>query len=135
MSKLGCSCGHVIVDQTDDLAYKASLMRDGHEEALYEGIGHLSQAFQVAAEAGSLDQLLDRTYGKTAWRPKARDYLGDRLCNLYAASSTCVYECQNCGRLWVQRGAEHRFVSFAPDSGTYEAVLAVEPSRSPVMGE
>lgn len=67
--------------------------------------------------------------------PRREITSGTGCATFYAASSTCVYECQNCGRLWVQRGAENRFVSFAPDSGTYEAVLAVEPSRSPVMGE
>jgi len=28
MSKLGCVCGHVIVDQTDQIPYKASFITD-----------------------------------------------------------------------------------------------------------
>lgn len=30
MSKLGCVCGHVIRDQTDNLPYKGFILRDKH---------------------------------------------------------------------------------------------------------
>ncbi|NBF12143.1 hypothetical protein [Pseudomonas sp. Fl4BN1] len=129
MSKFGCTCGHVIVDQTDNLPYKASLVRDGHEEALYDALTSLSKALLMAVEAGRLDELMDQTYGKTSWRPKVTEYIQDQFSSLNIAHSSCVYECQNCGRLWVECGRENRFVSYAPDSGRYQAVLAVEPDQ------
>lgn len=38
MSKLGCTCGHIIRDQTDRLPYKARFLRDYDTDAVYEAI-------------------------------------------------------------------------------------------------
>lgn len=52
MSKLECSCGHVIRDQSDDLRYKAYFLRDFDEPALFDPITKESQAL-VEAERSS----------------------------------------------------------------------------------
>jgi hypothetical protein len=38
MSKLGCTCGHVIRDQADQLPYKGHLFKDQDKEVVLEGI-------------------------------------------------------------------------------------------------
>lgn len=124
MSKLGCICGHVIVDQTDDLPYKASLLRDQEEEAFHQRTADSVQRLLNAVSNGSLDQLIDQQYGKTPWRPKPDEVFQDRFSGIQAASMTALYECQSCGRLWVQQPGSQRFASFTPDSGKYLAVLA-----------
>ncbi len=34
-----------------------------------------------------------------------------------------AYECEMCGRLWINRKGSNEFLSYAPDSNQYEAVL------------
>ncbi|QFT20680.1 hypothetical protein FIV02_03710 [Pseudomonas sp. THAF187a] len=38
-----------------------------------------------------------------------------------------AYECQLCGKLWVQKEV-NSFMPFNPESGVYEAVLSVNPA-------
>ncbi|POA57373.1 MULTISPECIES: hypothetical protein [Pseudomonas] len=126
MSKLACRCGHVIVDQTDDLPYKAAILPNGQEQEFFTGAAQLANDLLVAASAGKVDELLDREYAKGPWRPRPTEYFEDRLSSVYLACTSTAYECSRCGRLWLQKPGLEDFVSFAPDSGHYEAVLAVD---------
>lgn len=90
MSKLLCKCGHVIVDQTDDLPYKSELIRDQDWENVW---GALASQRSLDAEA-----------------------LTDFIIGLKMKYTRDVYECPSCGRLWVQLEPEKNiFRSFAPE--------------------
>ncbi|WP_139362354.1 hypothetical protein [Hymenobacter sp. CRA2] len=52
MGKLLCNCGHVIVDQTDDLSYKANLLPDQHQEFLYEILPNALAGLVKATQEG-----------------------------------------------------------------------------------
>lgn len=128
MSKLVCRCGHIIVDQTDDLPYKAALLREQHEEVFFSDASLLANELLTAASAGSVDELLERHYGRGGWRPRPTEFFGDKFTSLYLASISTVYECECCGRLWVQKKGVNSFVCFTPESGRYESILS---SRTP----
>lgn len=36
-----------------------------------------------------------------------------------------AYECEACGRLWLNRKGSNGFLSYSPDSNRYEGVLAL----------
>ena len=127
MSKLACTCGNTIRDQTDSLPYKASLIKDQQEERL---IGDLAQEMNfllTAAKAGSLEAYLNERYGNTPWSPKAAEACYDIIGSKLLSNSLVAYECQSCGKLWIQKGV-NGFVPFNPESGAYEAVLSADSS-------
>lgn len=35
-----------------------------------------------------------------------------------------AYECEACGRLWLNRKGSNAFLSYSPDSNRYEGVLS-----------
>ncbi|EPL03271.1 hypothetical protein [Pseudomonas sp. CF161] len=131
MSKLACCCGHVIVDQTDDLPYKASLLRDQEQSIFQERTQDSVKRLLQAVSNDGLEQLIAEQYGNTPWRPRPDELFQDQFTSIQVASMTCLYECQNCGRLWVQRAGSQQFASFAPDSGQYLAVLANPVPETP----
>ena len=55
MSKLGCICGHTIVDQTDNIPYKAYFIRDQDQESV-SGYADAVAAFIDAIGKGKRDQ-------------------------------------------------------------------------------
>lgn len=75
MSKLVCRCGHIIVDQTDDLPYKAALLREQHEEVFFSDASLLADELLAAASAGSVDELLERHYGRGGLAAQAHGVL------------------------------------------------------------
>lgn len=90
MSKLLCKCGHVIVDQTDELPHKGELIRDQDWENVW---GAIASQSELDAEA-----------------------LMDFVIGLKIKYTRDVYECQACGRLWVQiEPEENAFRSYMPD--------------------
>ncbi|WP_339471122.1 hypothetical protein [Pseudomonas sp. EL_65y_Pfl1_R83] len=124
MSKLGCKCGHVITDQTDSLPYKASLLRDEVENEFWEEVHGELKSFVAAAESGDKVAIAEK-FGELTPLLSATDELQGRISSIYIHRMSTAYECQNCGRLWVQRDASERFVYYVPEKGAYAAILEV----------
>jgi hypothetical protein len=125
MSKLGCTCGHVICDQSDLLPYKGRVLKDQDREAVLEGI-----ASDVALYIKSLlsedkgewiaqfPWLQGKENGAVIWG------IMTQYCLKYPVD---LYECENCGRLWVQKSVNSQeFVSYVPESSEIRAVLQSE---------
>jgi len=129
MSKLGCKCGHVIVDQTDSLPYKASLLRNEVENAFWEEVNHELKPLMTAAESGDKAVIAEAFGGFAPW-VNATDELESRISSLYTHQTLDVYECTNCGRLWVQKGAGNQFVSYVPEEDGYQAILSATSGDS-----
>ncbi|MCU0121758.1 hypothetical protein N8H74_26150 [Pseudomonas sp. B2M1-30] len=98
MSKLGCKCGYVIVDQTDSLPYKARLLRDEAEEAYWREFERQIKTFVAAVEAGDKACYVAE-YGTHSPWIKSSDLLINRLSSIQAHHETTIYECKGCGRL------------------------------------
>ena len=124
MSKLGCKCGHVIVDQTDSLPYKASLFRDQAENAFWDEMRLEIEPLVAAAESQDTAAIA-QAYGEFGpWVNTAENVEG-RIGSIHARRLTAVYECQGCGRLWLEKTAGGGFVSFIPEEGGYQAILSL----------
>ena len=86
MTKLLCKCEHVISDTTDDLPYKGEIVADADWEAVWGRISELGAA-----------GIADFT---------------DKISAIRLEHCRTAYECQNCGRLWVQKSpGSNTFVS------------------------
>lgn len=129
MSKLGCKCGHVIIDQTDSLAYKANLLRGEDEDVVWDDVRRALQPWLEAAESRDKAAVADASGEFRPW-VNATDQLEMRISSIHAQRMSTVYECLNCGRLWVQKDASNRFISYAPDEGGYQAILSAASGES-----
>jgi hypothetical protein len=129
VSKFGCTCGHAIVDQTDYLAYKGQALKDQDHEAFFAGSADALVEFLAGVRSGDLAEwhgkwpfLCGKTDKHVAWTLMAwfwRQFAVD------------VYECGQCGRLWVQEGTEsQRFVPFLPEDASASRVLPSEQFRA-----
>lgn len=51
------------------------------------------------------------------------ELIANQITSNYIKFRHKMLECRNCGRLWMQRNNENKYVSFLPESGKYEAIL------------
>ncbi|MFL1501934.1 hypothetical protein ACI77J_28915 [Pseudomonas sp. O64] len=129
MSKLRCKCGHVIVDQTDSLPYKASLLRDEAENAFWDEVHQALKPLMEAAESGDQVKIADAFSELSPW-VNATEELESRIYSIHAHRMSAVYECSMCGRLWVQKDGSSQFASYVPEEGGYGAILSVASGDS-----
>lgn len=137
MSKLGCICGHVIRDQTDRLPYKAGFLRDFDREMVFDAIERECESLVAAVVVGDREAWLQRHYGGIYPRdlPNGAVFHDFVLCLLTEYMGT-AYECEACGRLWVQRpGTDNEFAAFVPESGRAEHVLRSSRDERPSTQE
>lgn len=111
-----CTCGHIIRDQTDSLPYKAKFFADEDEEAIFEAVIESLEAFMTARETGKQDEFLDTHFGETY--PKEIDtksILDDLLLGVSLAAR-CIYECENCGRIFFEKHPEEaQLIRYVPE--------------------
>ena len=127
--KLQCECGHLIVDQTDYLPYKARLAKDQDYNRTW-----------AAARDDLAELLAGDDKKREAWvaerfpglsTASAAAVLGAYFTRMQRAYMPLIYECQQCGRLMIERGpGTNTYVSFTPSSGRLEHILA-SPQVSP----
>ena len=67
MSKMGCACGHVIRDQTDDLPYKATVLPDQRLYSFFEWVTEETQSYVGAALANAETGCSPRATRPTTW--------------------------------------------------------------------
>lgn len=105
MSILGCTCGHVITDQTDGLPYKASLLRDEVENEFWDEVHRELKPLVEAAESGDKAAIAD-AFGEFSPWFSAADKLQDRISSLYIRRMSSAYECLRVPELWTPLGAK-----------------------------
>jgi hypothetical protein len=98
--KFKCFCGNIIRDQTDNLPYKARYFADEDYEATYGDLvtflAHLVEATAKGEQAA---------FRETYPNPKELDiaaFISDNIAGFQARFGRFLYECEQCGRLWLQ---------------------------------
>jgi hypothetical protein len=119
MSKLGCVCGHVIRDQTDDIAYKARFVRDQDYEGFYAYAGDIA-AFIAATQAGQRSQWI-RQYFSDSYPTDIPDasIVNDIVGKYELEFEGDLYQCENCGRVKIQVQDKNLFTSFVPEDENF----------------
>ena len=128
MSKFSCTCGHIIRDQADNLPYKGQVLKDQDWEAFCGGTADALTEYLAGVRSGDLAEF------ERKWpflRGKTDEHVAWALLGwFWRRFSVDVYECEQCGRLWVQAGsASQRFVPFVPEEPSAGQVLPSEHSR------
>ena len=96
--KIGCTCGGIVVDQTDDLPNKAHMISDRDWHAFWVQI---EEAMKASEKHGYSYQLFDQIVDP----------------------SQQVWECQDCGRLFFAKDESNMTDVFRPDDGQPKKVL------------
>jgi len=78
--KISCSCGKILVDQTDDLPYKAHIIPDQHYFGLLEAI--------------------DDAIENSGPSPSDKEAAAMRVRNLIGKITKLAWQCGVCGRLY-----------------------------------
>jgi hypothetical protein len=108
--KIGCHCGAVIFDQTDDLAHKGHLIPDQNWFETYD-----------AMDAEVIDRLAAGEISKEDAYMQAR-----RVISRFART---VYECRECGRLYIDD--RHRDLQcYTPADNSAKEILRYKESKS-----
>ena len=127
VSHLKCLCGHTITDRTDFLPYKAYIRKDEETEKPVQLLaGALAQYWEAREHGTDADFIRSfsiqwgRGTGFGDW--EIDRLMGSPLAEVLSALISMVwndferdmYECEECGRLWLQAGVQ-RWVSYAPE--------------------
>ncbi|WP_027710088.1 hypothetical protein [Zooshikella ganghwensis] len=101
MSKIGCNCGHVIVDQTDYIPYKAGYIPDTVSCDLVEVVS--DEIIEKVKEAG-IENILNEDIADILWS------------RIFYQNSKQIYECEKCGSILIEKIEEDNvFHKFKPD--------------------
>ena len=111
MGKFLCRCGHIIVDQTDDLPYKGYFIKDTNVEELYEVLDHINDLIH-AVKANKREEWIIQHFGHPNSAPELSD--GDLIHDLWLRklNVSTVYNCENSGRILFEQGEENRFKTY-----------------------
>lgn len=141
MSKLRCICDHIIVDQSFHLPYKAEFIPDEDGGDDMEAVADALTASILAREKGQGESFL-RTYFGEDWSYRiyppnsdAESILSnivfDMITGVAGHSGRLIYECEQCGRLWVQKHVEYDknvYGSYVPE-GAIRGALQSQHKR------
>ncbi len=115
MSKLGCICGHTIVDQTDHLAYKAEFIRNQDLDIIDKRIDDIA-SFIEAVKNGNRDNWLYSYFGSEIYKTASDNSIVFDLISRHTLNyESIIYQCEKCGRVKIQVGNTNNFLSFAPE--------------------
>ena len=125
MSKLGCKCGHVIVDQTDCLPYKGEIIPD---KTFYDFFDKISDGIESLVEAtknGKRKEWIEQNFAAPPYPMDLTDaqMIGDIFSNFYNDLIKRIYQCENCGRIWIQVQNTNNYVPFLPETADWKDIL------------
>jgi hypothetical protein len=137
MSKIGCTCGHVIRDNTDFLPYKTYIREDEDTEKPIELLATVLARFWEAREqqresAFIRDLFISRgeAVSGAEWYVEylkgkpLPEVLFSLILPFWNHYDRVIYECEECGRLWVEVEEKANefvgitYVPYAPETDT-----------------
>jgi hypothetical protein len=137
MSKLGCDCGGVISDTTNDIPHKGAIIRDQDTQRIFdEGIAKDVDSFIEAISQGKREEWM-RGYFLPAY-PFASisnlEVVSDIISRRVLERQLDIYQCSSCGSIKIQNeSSSNMFSSFAAkewQEGS-ESILKSEGEETP----
>ena len=127
MSKLRCNCNHVISDTTDNLPYKADLIPDQSFYVAFDRIEEVIDSLIEATKRNERNVWIENQFGKQYPKDLTDTQM---ICDIFTSRVTdlgkTIYQCENCGRILIQKGHTDRFISFAPENSDWKDILTAE---------
>jgi len=152
MSSLQCSCGYLIIDRTDSIPYKGyfyadnALKKKGElEEKAIEMMKNLYEAAQNGVLVQFIYDVFLPLYGAFSEQENERYQEAEQfaaqgipqLCyqimnefdsKFIAQYVRIMYECPNCGRLYVEK--QGKYYGYTPDEDI-RGLLSIKPFEAP----
>ena len=125
MAKLKCHCGHIIVDQSDNLPYKGYIISDTELESVSSV---LTDAIDSLSTATQQSKRLEWIKGKFAVPPYPIDIsdsamIHDIISDLLVDKKQDIFECENCGRIAIEVGQTNHFKFYKPEHEDAKGIL------------
>ncbi|WP_157505890.1 hypothetical protein [Flavobacterium chungangense] len=119
MGKLGCICGHIIVDQTNNISYKAHFIRDQDLEAIDNQVEDINN-FINAIKNNERDKWLKKYFDSELYQnlPDS-DVINDIILKYKLKYENEMFLCEKCGRIKIHKGTENKFISFLPEDNQW----------------
>ena len=118
--KIRCECGHITVDQSDNLPYKAHLIPDTQMEHIFGGAAELSD-FIEAIGKGKRSEWIEKKFGEDYPKELSNSaILSDLIMSKLKTRN--MYQCERCGRLLLEN-PDGKFQSFYPEEGGSKGVF------------
>jgi hypothetical protein len=129
MSRMACLCGGTIRDHLIPCPTEGWVLRDADQEAYYDAACRDIAAFFCAIRDSRRDAWIAE-YFTPQYPTDVSDegIVHDILCCHKRQVFLSVAECEQCGRLWVQRGPDiNSYRSYSPDEPGYAGILRSRP--------
>lgn len=129
MSHMLCTCGHDMPDNTDKLPYAgfAYVLRDQSTDQFWDEVYQDIASFATALAEDRRDAWITERFGERYPHGLANpSVLEDLITGLFGERSLALFQCENCGRLWVQEELySSLYRPFHPE-GEWRDTLAVK---------
>jgi hypothetical protein len=125
MSKMACLCGGVISNTRCPCPTDGWILRDQDQEGYYDGTSRDIAAFIAAIQAGRRNAWIAEYFSPQYPNDVTdEEAIYDILAFHKRQLVLSVAECEQCGRLWVQREpGVNQYRSYSPDEPGYAALL------------
>jgi hypothetical protein len=123
MSKLKCKCGHLIVDQTDNLEYKGYILPDTYVDDVSESLTNNIDTLVNAIKSGRRLEWIKANFEVPPYPTdiKESSMIHDLL-NIVNTTQE-IFECENCRRIAIQVGQTNQFEFYMPESNNTKGIL------------
>lgn len=124
MSKLGCVCGHIITDQTDNISYKANFLRDQDFDEYAGKYTDDIASFINAVKDGRRDEWVKKYFSETyPTNISDSSIVFDIVSRQNMIFEGDLYQCEKCGRIKIQVQDKNLYASFSPDDDRYKDIF------------
>ena len=122
--KFQCKCGHLICDQTDSLPYKCDILPDdGWWDNFHWPIVLAMVDFANSIAAGDREGWLSRYFGSDYPRNLDDKSVVSDLIAAYTTKLRQIYQCTECGSLFIRKTLGGEFVMFKPVDEDWRDIL------------
>ena len=122
MGKLKCLCGHLIIDQMDNLEYKGYIVPDVFVDEISENLTNNIDSLQEATKRGERLKWINKHFSPPYPTNLKDSSMIHDLLNVVETTQD-IFECEKCGRIAIQVGQTHQFKFFRPESDDTRGIL------------
>jgi len=117
MGKFGCTCGHAISDVIEPNEVTGQVLSNRCYDAYFDQVSDWIEEFIVYREAGDLEPWLMKRFGEKYPRSlPISSIIHDILTGRFIELTLAMYECDECGRLWIQEEpGKNVYHGYSPD--------------------
>ena len=125
MGKLKCICGHIIVDQTDNIPYKGYLIPDNQINNVHENISSGISELLDSKNDEERMEWIKKNFFVPAYPTDMKDFemINDLISKHINGKTQSMFECENCGRIAIEVGQTNTFEFYKPENEAVNQIL------------